>query len=40
LVALRPHRLTTLLGKQVGVGVIPTLDDNVILTNKYHLYKC
>jgi hypothetical protein len=31
LVALRPHRLTTLPGKQVGVGVSPSLDDVVIL---------
>ena len=28
LVTLRPHRLTTLHGKQVGVGVSPTLDGN------------
>jgi hypothetical protein len=27
LVALRPHRLTTLHGKQVGVGVSPSLDE-------------
>lgn len=27
MVALRPHRLTTLLGKQVGVGVSPSLDE-------------
>ena len=27
LVARRPHRLTTLPGKQVGVGVSPTLDE-------------